>query len=132
MAAVLDRCGTGPRSFGATFWNPGVETEKTAKKRRKNEQKWARYGLTKRVRVADLFVMDRYTHGLLPQPAYTAAHTACGWADFLLPSSCKKDFTHPNAACKNASHVAQQYLPETWDPYNGKRSTLNKLSLEDV
>ena len=26
----------------------------------KNEQKWARYGLTKRVRVADLFVMDRY------------------------------------------------------------------------
>ena len=56
----MDRCGTGPRSFGATFWNPGVKTEKTAKKRRKNEQKWARYGLTKRVWVADLFVMDRY------------------------------------------------------------------------
>ena len=73
------------------------------------------------------FLTFMYTHGLLPQPAYTAAHTACGWADFLLPSSCKKDFTHPNAACKNASHVAQQYLPETWDPYNGKRSTLNEL-----
>ena len=60
MAAVFGRYGTAPRSFGATFWNPGVKTEKTAKKRRKNEQNWARYGLTKRVRVADLFVMDRY------------------------------------------------------------------------
>ena len=56
----MDRCATDPLSFGATFWNPGVKTEKTAKKRRKNEQKWARYGLTKRVRVADLFLMDRY------------------------------------------------------------------------
>ena len=56
----MDRCGTGPRSFSASFWNPGVETEKTAKKRRKNEQKWARYGLTQRVRAADLFVTDRY------------------------------------------------------------------------
>ena len=78
------------------------------------------------------FLTFMYTHGLLPQPAYTAAHTACGWADFLLPSSCKKDFIHPNAACKNASHVAQQYLPETWDPYNGKRRTLNELSLEGL
>ena len=60
MAAVFDRYGTGPRSFGATFWNPGVKTEKTAKKREKTGQKWARYGLRKRVRVADLFVMDRY------------------------------------------------------------------------
>ena len=73
MAAVLDRYGTGPLSFGATFWIPGAKTEKTAKKRRKNEQKWARYSHLKRVRVADLFVMDRYcdadlrasTHGLL-------------------------------------------------------------------
>ena len=56
----MDRYGTGPRSFGATFWIPGVKTEKTAKKRRKNEQKWARYGLTKRVRVADLLLMGRY------------------------------------------------------------------------
>ena len=43
--AVSDRYGAGPRSFGATFWIPGVKTERTAKKRRKNEQKWARYGL---------------------------------------------------------------------------------------
>ena len=62
-SAVSDRYGAGPRSFGATFWNPGVETEKTAKKRRKNEQKWARYSHLKRVRVADLFVMDRYQYG---------------------------------------------------------------------
>ena len=44
----------GPRSFGATFWNPGVKTEKTAKKREKTGQKWARYGLRKRVRAAVL------------------------------------------------------------------------------
>ena len=60
MVPVLDRYGTAPRSFGATFWNPGVKTEKTAKKREKTGQKWARYGLRKRVRVADLFLMDRY------------------------------------------------------------------------
>ena len=46
-SAVFDRYGTAPRSFGATFWNPGVKTEKTAKKRRKTEQKWARNGLKK-------------------------------------------------------------------------------------
>ena len=56
----MDRYGTAPRSFGATFWNPGFKTEKTAKKREKTGEKWARYGLRKRVRVADLFVMDRY------------------------------------------------------------------------
>ena len=56
----MDRYGTDPRSFGATFWIPGVKTERAAKKRRKNEQKWARYSHLKRVRVADLFVMDRY------------------------------------------------------------------------
>ena len=56
----MGRYGTGPRSFGATFWNPGFKTEKTAKKREKTGQKWARYGLRKRVRVADLFLMDRY------------------------------------------------------------------------
>ena len=44
-SAVFGRYGTGPRSFGADFWNPGAKTEKTAKKRRKTEQKWARYGL---------------------------------------------------------------------------------------
>ena len=60
MAAVFGRYGTTPRSFGATFWNPGFKTEKTAKKREKTGQKWARYGLRKRVRVADLFLMDRY------------------------------------------------------------------------
>eukprot|EP01045_Picozoa_sp_COSAG04_P030772 COSAG04_NODE_5463_length_1609_cov_9.307377_1_plen_85_part_10 len=47
--AVSDRYGAGPRSFGATLRIPGVETEKTAKKWRKNEQKRARYGLRKRV-----------------------------------------------------------------------------------
>ena len=49
VAAVLDRYATGPLSFGATSWIHGAKTERTAKKRRKNEQKWARYGLTKRV-----------------------------------------------------------------------------------
>ena len=48
-SAVFDRYGTAPRSFGATFWNPGVKTEKIAKKREKTGQKWARYGL-KRVK----------------------------------------------------------------------------------
>ena len=52
--AVSDRCAAGPRSFGGTFWNPGVKTERTAKKRRKHEQKWARYGLRKRVWAAVL------------------------------------------------------------------------------
>jgi len=56
----LDRYGTGPLSFGAAYWIPGVKTAKAAKKRRKNEQKWARYSHLKRVRVADLFLMDRY------------------------------------------------------------------------
>ena len=62
MAAVLDRYGTGALSLGAAYWIPGVETEKTAKKRRKSEQNWARYSHLKRVRVADLFVMDRYNY----------------------------------------------------------------------
>eukprot|EP01045_Picozoa_sp_COSAG04_P010546 COSAG04_NODE_648_length_11585_cov_20.935335_11_plen_208_part_00 len=53
-SAVSDRYAAGPRSFGATLWNPGVKTENTAKKWRKNEQKWARYGLRKRVRAAVL------------------------------------------------------------------------------
>jgi len=57
-SAVSDRCGTAPRSFGATFWNPGVKTEKTAKKREKTGQKWARYGLRKRVRAALLCLTD--------------------------------------------------------------------------
>ena len=60
MAAVFGRYGTGPRSFGATFWNPGVKTEETAKKWRKNEQKWARNSLTKRVRAALLCLRNRY------------------------------------------------------------------------
>ena len=62
----MDRYATALLSFGATFWIPGVKTERTAKKRRKTEQKWARYGLTKRVRVADLFVMDRYRTNVPP------------------------------------------------------------------
>ena len=56
----MDRYGTGPLSFGAFFWIPGVKTERTAKKRRKKRPKWERYSHLKRVRVADLFVMDRY------------------------------------------------------------------------
>ncbi len=44
LATVLDRYATNPLSPGATFWIPGVKTEIAAKKRRKNEQKWARYG----------------------------------------------------------------------------------------
>ena len=52
LAAVLDRYATDPLSSGATFWNPGVTAEIAAKKRRKNEQKWARYGRLKRVRAA--------------------------------------------------------------------------------
>ena len=52
LAAALDRYATDPLSSGATFWNPGVTAEIAAKKRRKNEQKWARYGRLKRVRAA--------------------------------------------------------------------------------
>ena len=59
MAAVFGRCGTGPRLFGAAFGIPGVETEKTAKERRKTEQKLARYGLLKECGFADLFLTDR-------------------------------------------------------------------------
>ena len=59
----MDRYGTGPGSFGAAFWIPDVKTEKTAKKRRKKRQKWARYSHLKRVRVADLLLMDRYLGG---------------------------------------------------------------------
>ena len=54
--AVSDRC---PRSFGATFWILGVKTERTAKRRRKNEQ-WARYGLRQRVRAAVLYSRGPY------------------------------------------------------------------------
>ena len=82
MVPVLDRYGTAPRSFGATFWNPGFKTEKTAKKREKTGQKWARYSHLKRVRVADLFLMDRYaeTVGEAPvisgkQELYEIIHT---------------------------------------------------------
>ena len=57
----MDRYATGPRSSGATFWIPGVKTEKTAKKRRKNEQKWARYSHLKRVRAALLCLRNRYS-----------------------------------------------------------------------
>ena len=74
MAAVFGRYGTTPRSFGATFWNPGFKTEKTAKKREKTVQKWARYGLRKRVRVADLFVMDRYVSSWMLQPLLRRPH----------------------------------------------------------
>jgi hypothetical protein len=71
------------------------------------------------------FLTFMYTHALLPQVAYTAAHTACGWSDFLLPSSCSKDFIHPSPACLNATHAAQQYLPTTWDPYNVCENSLS-------
>ena len=67
----MDRYATGPRSFGAFFWIPGVKTERTAKKRRKKRPKWARYSLTKRVRVADLFLMDRYRQLLEEEPEYS-------------------------------------------------------------
>ena len=35
------------RGLGAGFWNPGGQTEGTAKKREKTGEKWARYGLKK-------------------------------------------------------------------------------------
>ena len=47
-----------------------VKTEKTAKKRRKKRQKWARYSHLKRVRVADLFLMDRYIEGTGCAPTF--------------------------------------------------------------
>ena len=72
----MDRYATDPRSFGAPFWIPGVKTERAAKKRRKNEQKWERYSHLKRVRVADLFVMDRYF--VCPHsPEQEVGHAAC-------------------------------------------------------
>ena len=48
---VLEETMYGSHSFDRI---PGAKTEKTAKKWRKNEQKWARYGLRKRVRAAVL------------------------------------------------------------------------------
>ena len=50
-----------PRSFGATFRISGAKTEKTAKERRKDEQKWARYGLRKRARAAVQWLRGPYT-----------------------------------------------------------------------
>ena len=80
MAAVLDRYGTGPGSFGAAFWISDVKTEKTAKKRGKKSPKWARYSHLKRVRVADLFVMDRYfcVCTALIEKVKKGSATACG------------------------------------------------------
>ena len=81
MAAVSDPYGNGPLSFGATFWISGVKTERTAKNWRKNEQKWARCGLSKRVRVADLFVMDSYyDHAVLDAATDTESDrgASCG------------------------------------------------------
>ena len=80
MAAVFGRYGTGPLSLGAALWIPGVKMEITAKKWRKNGQKWARYGLRKRVRAADLFVMDRYF--LISTVIFTYLYPAKG----VLPS----------------------------------------------
>ena len=59
IAAVLDRYGTG-RVFWCHFWIPGVKTDKTAKKRRKNEQK-ARYGLRNKKSAGCFFCLgNRY------------------------------------------------------------------------
>ena len=77
----MDRYATGPRSFGAACWIPGVKTEKTAKKRRKNEQKWARYSHLKRVRVADLFVMDRYNDVGRPAGYNTTSAEPLSWSN---------------------------------------------------
>ena len=49
-SAVFDHYGTGTGPLVSL----GVKTERTAKKRRRSEQKWARYGLRKRVRAAVL------------------------------------------------------------------------------
>ena len=88
LAAVLDRYGTDPRSFGATFWIPGVKTERTAKKRRTNEQKWARYSHLKRVRAADLFLMDRYESHRAMFEAYSRnKYNATGLIQWMLNSA---------------------------------------------
>ena len=58
-----------------------------------------------------------YSHALLPQAAYTACVTACEWSEFIFAESCGKDFTLPTPQCLNSTHAAQQYLPQTWDPY---------------
>ena len=72
----MDRCATGPRSFGAACWIPGVKTEKTAKKRRKNEQKWARYSHLKRVRAALLCLRNRYD--VNGKPLHTSQYFSFG------------------------------------------------------
>mmetsp|Transcript_33607 Transcript_33607/g.78740 ORF Transcript_33607/g.78740 Transcript_33607/m.78740 type:complete len:465 (+) Transcript_33607:2-1396(+) len=62
------------------------------------------------------FLTFMYSHGLLPQAAYTKVHAACGWDQFL--TDCGKDFTHPDAKCVQAAHEAWKYIPQTFDPYD--------------
>jgi len=62
------------------------------------------------------FLTFMYSHALLPQKQFHAAWKACKWDSFI--DSCDTDFTHPAAACGNATNAAWKYLPKTWDPYN--------------
>jgi len=64
-----------------------------------------------------------YTHALIPQPNYTAARDACGWADFL--NDCSNDrFINPTPACKQAVTAAISYVPmndmDLYDIYSPK------------
>lgn len=62
------------------------------------------------------FVTFMWSHGLIPQPAYSQAVKECGWEDFQ--SNCKKDFTHPSLLCKAATTKAVAYIPSPLDPYD--------------
>lgn len=57
-----------------------------------------------------------YGHALIPAVAYDAASKACGWGEMF--SNCSRDFTHPSAACKQATKAASKYIPSPLDPYS--------------
>lgn len=56
-----------------------------------------------------LLKKQRYSHGLLPQKAYTDSVSACGWDDFL--KNCTKNFFQPSPACIGATNQALSYIP---------------------
>lgn len=57
-----------------------------------------------------------WSHGLILAAAYSAAASACGWADFY--TNCETDFTKPSAACEVATKKATSYVPSPLDPYD--------------
>jgi len=66
-----------------------------------NEDEWA-------------FITFMYSHGLIPQTAYSNAVAACGWDHFLV-DVCTKSFNNPTPDCRKATARAITYLPRNID-----------------